>query len=49
MSMLNFGVSFVPLYLALFYHVFCPSNGFQVFSKRFLKTNMFSKRFPKDL
>ena len=48
MSMLSFGVCFVPLYFDLFYPVFCLGNGFQVFIKHFLKTMMFSKGFLKE-
>ena len=47
--MLSFGVSFVPLHLALFYPVFCPDNDFQMFPEMFSKTKMFSKHFLNEL
>ena len=48
MFVLSFGVSFIPLYLALFYHVFCLGNGFQVFFKRFSKQRCFQSVFLKN-
>jgi hypothetical protein len=45
---LSFGVSSVPLFLALFIVCFSLNRVFQVFIKRSLKIMTFSKDFLKD-
>ena len=49
MSVLSFGVSFVPLYLVLFYSMFYLGNGFQMFPKAFSQNKDVLKRFPERL
>ena len=48
MYVLSFGVSFVPLYLALFYPVFCLIMVSKCFLKCFPKQRCFQSIFLKN-